>query len=248
MALEFYQHPELYDALLPAGAHLPFYLDLAKEHPEGVLELACGTGQLAVPIAADGISTFGLDQSATMLNAARTRAAASGVTVDLVEGDMRNFEFVRRFGLIFIARNSLLHLLSVQDLVATFAAVRRNLAPGGVFAFDVFTPDVKLLAREAGQRFPVMTVDTAAFGKLVVEGSQHYDAAEQVVRARWYISAADQPDKWVVPIVVRVIFPQELPLLIEAGGLRLVDRFGDLSKQPFGPVSKHQVCFCDAPP
>ena len=246
MALEFYQHPELYDALLPVGAHLPFYLDLAKRHPEGVLELACGTGQLAVPIAADGVATFGLDQSAAMLNAARTRAATSGVTVDLVEADMRNFEFGRRFGLIFIARNSLLHVLSAQDLVATFAAVRRHLAPGGVFAFDVFTPDVKLLTRDAGQRFPVMTVDSAAFGRLVVEGSQHYDAAEQVVRATWYISTAAEPDKWVVPLVVRVIFPQELPLLIEAGGLRLAERFGDLSKQPFGPASKHQVCLCTA--
>jgi SAM-dependent methyltransferase len=210
------------------------------------LELACGTGLLAVPIAAAGCSTVGLDQSTAMLGNARARAEAAGVALELVEGDMRNFELGRQFSLIFVARNSLLHVLSIPDLVATFRDVRRHLAPGGVFAFDVFNPDVSLLARTAGQRFAVMTVDSAALGTLVVEASQHYDAAEQVVHGTWYISAADQPDKWVVPVVVRSIFPQELPLLLEAGGLRLLQRFGDLSKQPFTSGSRLQVCLCTA--
>ena len=47
MVSDFYELPDLYDALLPVGPHLPFYCDLATQHPEGVLELACGTGQLA---------------------------------------------------------------------------------------------------------------------------------------------------------------------------------------------------------
>jgi SAM-dependent methyltransferase len=246
MVSDFYQHPDLYDALLPVGAHLPFYLELAKQHPPGVLELACGTGQLAVPMAAAGLQTFGLDRSAAMLTRARTRAEATRVALELVEGDMRDFDVGRRFGFIFIARNSLLHLSSAEDLVATFGAVRRHLAPGGVFAFDVFNPDVKILARPAGQRFPVTNVDTALFGCLTVEGTHNYDAAEQVDRGTWYISSVDKPDNWVVSVVVRSIFPQELPMLLKAGGLHLVQRFGDLSRRPFGPGSPQQVCVCYA--
>ncbi len=49
MVSDFYQHPDLYDALLPVGAHLSFYAALAGQHPEGVLELACGTGQPPCP-------------------------------------------------------------------------------------------------------------------------------------------------------------------------------------------------------
>ncbi len=69
---------------------------------------------------------------------------------------MRDFDLGRRFALIFIARNSLLHLHSTEDILATFAMVRRHLAPGGMFAFDIFNPSVRLLARPPNQRFPVM--------------------------------------------------------------------------------------------
>jgi SAM-dependent methyltransferase len=243
---DFYQHPELYDALLPAGAHLPFYLELARNSPERVLELAVGTGQLAVPIAAAGLRTYGLDRSASMLMHAKRRAAAAGVHLELAEGDMRKFELGCRFSFIFIARNSLLHVLSTADLVATFTAVRRHLAPDSIFAFDVFNPDVKILSRPTGQRFPFMNVTTEVFGSLTVEVTHDYDAAAQVDRGIWYISAADEPDKWVVSVVVRSIFPQELPLLLEAAGLHLVSQFGDLSGEPFGPASPRQVCLCKA--
>ena len=246
MVSDFYDYPELYDALLPVGAHLQFYLDLARQNPGGVLELACGTGQLAVPIAVADLPMIGLDRSPAMLAAARGRAAAAGTSLEFVEGDMRGFDLGRQFNFIFIARNSLLHLSSTDDFVATFAAVRRHLAPGGVFAFDIFNPDVKILAMPKGKRFPVMTVATDSFGSLTVEGSHDYNAAEQVDRGTWYISAAGKPDKWIVSVVVRSIFPQELPLLLAAGGFHLASRFGDLSRQSFGAGSPAQVCLCRA--
>ena len=73
MVSDFYQHPDLYDALLPVGADLPFYLDLARQQAGDVLEVACGTGQLAVPIAAAGSRTVGVDRSASMLATAKKR-------------------------------------------------------------------------------------------------------------------------------------------------------------------------------
>ncbi|SRR6266542_4066868 len=159
---------------------------------------------------------------------------------------MRDFDLGRCFRLIFVARNSLLHLLSTEDLLAAFVAVKRHLAPNGIFAFDVFNPDVRILARPTDRRFPVMEVTTDAFGSLCVEGSHDYDAAGQVNHGTWYISTPDEPDKWVVPVPVRSIFPQELPLLVSAGGLELVERFGDVSREPFGARSPRQVCLCRA--
>ena len=91
-----------------------------------------------------------------------------------------------------------------------------------------------------------MTVDTASFGRLTVEGSHNYNAAEQVDRGTWYVSTSAERDKWVVSVVVRSIFPRELPLLLEAGGLRMSQRFGNLLKEPFGATSPQQVCLCEA--
>jgi SAM-dependent methyltransferase len=174
---DFYDHPALYDALLPVRAHLPYYTELARQASGDVLELACGTGQLTVPIASAGLPIVGLDLSPQMVIAARARAAAANVSVEHLLGDMRNFDLDRQFALIFIARNSLLHLHSTEDILAAFAAIRRHLAPGGMFAFDVFNPNVRLLARPADERFPVMQVETELFGTLSVEGTNDYDSA-----------------------------------------------------------------------
>jgi hypothetical protein len=89
-----------------------------------------------------------------------------------------------------------------------------------------------------------MEVSTGAFGSLCVEATHDYDPATQVNCGTWYISAPGKRDAWIVPVVVRSIFPQELPLLVSAAGLELVSRFGDLSRGPFGPGSLSQVCLC----
>jgi hypothetical protein len=91
-----------------------------------------------------------------------------------------------------------------------------------------------------------MEKPTATFGVLRVEGTDDYDSTTQVNSGTWYISTPDNPDAWVVPVVLRSIFPQELPLLISAAGLELVSRFGDLSRAPFGPGSRAQICLCRA--
>jgi len=122
--------------------------------------------------------------------------------------------------------------------------VRRHLAPDGVFAFDVFNPDVRLLARARGERAFVMSAPSERYGELTVEATNDYDAAAQVNRATWYISTPSQPDRWVAPLHLRSIFPQELPLLLEGSGFRLLSRAGDLQGSPFTSASARQVCVC----
>ena len=241
---DLYDHPELYDELWQAGAHVPFYRDLARQQAGAVLELACGTGQITVPLALTGLPTVGVDASSAMLTAARRRASDANAAVAFIQADMRQLAFDREFDFIFIARNSLLHLLSTDDLLAALTAARRHLTSEGIFAFDVFNPDVRLLARPHGPRFPVMEVDTPSFGRVSVEDTRDYDPATQVNRGVLYMSTADTRDAWTMPLVLRNIFPQELPLLVAAAGLELVNRFGDLARGPFGSGSRMQICLC----
>jgi SAM-dependent methyltransferase len=241
-----YDHPEIYDALLHPEGHLAHYAALAERHPGAVLELACGSGQLTVSLARHDRTVVGIDLSRPMLAVAEQRATAAGVTVEFLEADMRTFSLARQFALVFIARNSLLHLGTTDDYIATFAAVRRHLAPGGVLAFDVFNPDVHMLAQPAGERAFVMRAPSEQYGELVVEATSDYDAATQLNRATWYISAPGRPDAWVTPLHLRSIFPQELPLLLAAGGFRLLSRSGDLTGEAFASGSPRQVCICEA--
>ncbi len=240
-----YQNPDLYDALLPvSGNQLNYYRTLAQRHPGPLLELACGTGQIIVPIAARGTPAFGLDIAPEMVAAARQRAQAAGVRVELLEADMRNFELGQAFSLIFIARNSLLHLSEQHEFTALFAAVRRHLAPGGILAFDIFKPSFSRRSVWSTERFPAMRKTSPLCGELIVEETSDYDAVSQVNRATWFISTAEKRDAWVVPLHLRWIFPQELLALLAANGFRLICRDGDYSGGDFTRESQLQVCQC----
>lgn len=240
-----YDDPDLYDALLPASpAHLEYYLNLARPCSGGVLDLACGSGQLTVPVASLGGNAAGVDLSSAMLAAARRRAAAAGQRVEWVAADMRDFDLGRRFSLIFIARNSLLHLSTLEDFAGFFSSVRKHLHSDGILAFDVFNPSLRLLSRPSGERYPVMTKVSPVHGELTVEVAGDYDPISQVNRSTWFVSTAERRDAWVFPLHLRSIFPQELLTLLAANRVELLRRDGDLAGGGFTGASSSQVCQC----
>ena len=119
---------------------IEFYVEEARRSGGPVVELAVGTGRIAVPIAASGIEVIGVDSSAGMLEVAREAAAAAGVEVDLRLGDLRDPPVEGTFPLVIVAFRSLLHMETEGDRRAALRAVHRLLEPGGRLVFDVFAP------------------------------------------------------------------------------------------------------------
>jgi SAM-dependent methyltransferase len=249
MSQAFYSRARLYDLMFPGGGPaVDFYRTEAHRQGGRVLEIACGTGNKLIPIASDGPSCVGLDLSSDMLAEAQRKADERGAVVDWVQGDMREFDLGRTFDFVFITANSLLHLHDSEDLVSCFRSVRRHLAPGARFVFDVFNPSVRLLAEADGVR---RTRKSLSFvdpdrGNVSVDVAETYDAPAQVTRGTWYLSTGSEPDFVVAPLEIRSIFPQELLLLVSLGGLRLVERFGDWSGQPLAVDSPLQLCICES--
>jgi ubiquinone/menaquinone biosynthesis C-methylase UbiE len=118
-------------------------LGAAQEGP--VLELGCGTGRIAVPVARAGARVVGIDRSQEMLARARTRIARTrlGGRLTLVRGDIRDLPFRPRvrFGAVLAAYGILQSLTRERDLMRTFESVARVLRRGGLFAIDV-VPDL----------------------------------------------------------------------------------------------------------
>lgn len=244
---QFYSHAELYDRLFPENRQAAdFYRAAADRHGGTVLELGCGTGSKLIPIASAGHPCVGMDLSPQMLHEAERKAAERGVEVEWVPGDMRDFELGRTFDLVIIAANSLLHLQQPEDLVACLRSVRRHLSPGGRLVFDVFNPSVHLLARADGhrRRRDALSFVDPARGVVHVDVAETYDAASQVTRGTWFFSTDSEPDFFVAPLEIRSIFPQELPLLLALGGLRMVERCGDWSRTAFTADAALQICVC----
>jgi len=163
MIESLYSSARLYDLMYPQPSEVStkvgFYLDLAAAARRPVLELACGTGSMLLPIAAQGIECEGVDLSSDMMAEARAKFEAEELSAPFHVGDMASFDLGRRFGLIFIASNSLLHVHAADDIVRCFQSVRTHLDHGGRFAFDVFNPSVQLLPAltERGARCDALT-------------------------------------------------------------------------------------------
>ena len=152
----------------------------------------------------------------------------------------------RTFDLVFIAANSLLHLHEAEDLVDCLRSVRRHLAPGARLIFDVFNPNVRMLAQADGVRRRRETLSFVDPDRGVhVDVAERYDAAAQVTRGRWYFSTDSVTDFVVAPLEIRSIFPQELPLLLSLGGLRVIQRFGDWSRAPLTAAAALQLYVCE---
>ncbi|MDZ5662402.1 class I SAM-dependent methyltransferase [Nocardioides sp. S-58] len=249
MSERFYADGRRYDRLFPGGEQaIAFYRAEADRQGGSVLELGSGTGHKLVPIASDGHPCTGLELSPEMLAEARRKADDRGVEVTWVQGDMRSFDLGRTYDLVMIAANSLLHLHEAADVVACFRTVRRHLAPGGRLVLDVFNPSVEVLARADGvrRRRDALSFADPDRGILHVDVAETYDAAAQVTRGTWSFSTDAEADVVVAPLGMRSIFPQELPLLLSLGGLRLVERYGDWSRAPFTGESPLQLCICEA--
>lgn len=248
MSEQFYSDARLYDRLFPGGEQaVDFYRTEADRQGGSLLELGCGTGNKLIPIASDGHPCTGLELSPDMLAEAQRKAHERGVEVEWVQGDMREFDLGRKFDLVFIAANSLLHLHEADDLVRCFRSVRRHLAPGARLIFDVFNPSVRMLAQADGVRHrrDALSFADPDRGVVHVDVAETYDAAAQVTRGRWFFSTDSDADFVVAPLEIRSIFPQELPLLLSLGGLRVVERFGDWSRAPLTSDSALQLCICE---
>jgi SAM-dependent methyltransferase len=131
-----------------------FYLEQAElVAPGPVVELAVGTGRIAVPIAAAGISVIGVDSSAGMLEICRERAEVAGVgeLVDLRFGDLREPPVSERVELVICPFRSYLHLHTDQERLGALLAARELLVPGGRLIFDVFAPAADDIAETHGR-------------------------------------------------------------------------------------------------
>lgn len=130
-----------------------FYVEEALASGGPVVELAVGTGRIAVPIARAGVRVIGVDQSPGMLAVAAEAAAAAGVSqlVDLRVGDLREPPVAERVPLVVVPFRSLLHMRDEAEKLRALRAARELLEPGGRLVFDVFAPSAEDIAETHGR-------------------------------------------------------------------------------------------------
>jgi SAM-dependent methyltransferase len=242
MGTPFYRDGKFYDAMHQGVLHdVDFYVEEALRCGGPVLELACGTGRLTLAIAAKGVEIWGLDIEATMLAQARAKAEAQGLGVEWVQADIRDYDLGRRFKLIFIPFNSLLHLHDQASYRDFFASARRHLLPGGRLIIDVYNPSVAMLGAPPQRKLVMEFLDPVTQEKAVIEELRDYDALSQVNRVTWFCSSATRKDYLVHDLHLRCLYPQELLQMLGLHGFEVERAYGGHQRQPLASESRLQL-------
>ena len=231
----------------PAFDHAYWETVIQETAPRRILELACGTGRVTIPMARLGVAEeiVALDASAPFLDRLRERLAVEEEpvrrAVTVVEGDMRRPAVDGQFDLIMVPFNSLAYLIRREDRVACLDATRSLIAPDGTFAFDLMQPRYDFLA-ESVQPCPPLRVDVdhaapdLGVTRFLRTYSDVYDARTQTLRStnRYEIHhASGRVEHRIADLDWHMYFPEELDLLLTDAGLEVTERYGDYDRTPW---------------
>jgi SAM-dependent methyltransferase len=244
--LPLYEDAQFYDLEFASrDLEIPFYRRWAKNAAEPILEVACGTGRLTLPIAEDGREIVGLDVSAPMLERAREKAARRGLSVRWVLQDCRLMDIGESFALIFSATNAMQHLLDGPSVDAFLSAARRHLRPEGLLVLDVFNPDPAKLARKKEEVYLHKTFAGEDGKSIDVQAASWYAADSQQLKFALTYRRGDEVVR-TKQVTMRCFFPEELLAVCRHNGLAVVQRFGDYDEREFDAHSPKQILVCRA--
>lgn len=218
----------------PLDGDVEFFVRQARRTGGPVLELGCGTGRVALPIARAGLEVVGIDLSPHMLKRARGKAKREGLPAHFRRGDMRRFRLGRRFRLVFIAFRTFQHLLTPKDQQACLERVRKHLAKGGRFIVNLFDPKLDLCVpgrkSTTGHRERMRHPVSGNRVDMHVENREN-DPLTQTFRETWVWTERGRGGRVIRrtkdELRLRWTYRYEMRYLLERAGFRVVRCHGD---------------------
>lgn len=248
-------------------AAIDFYMELAQQTGGPILDIACGTGRVAIPLARAGFEVTGIDIVPAMLEQARRKSV--GLPITYVDGDARDFHLDTKFRMAFLTGNAFMMFLTRADQEGLLARVREHLAPGGLLAFETRNPlwampkarpfdsaTYSVMFERDGGFFANLETDEeetvwesyidAQGREVTIANSQVWDHVNQWMTwkgvRRWQENGA--PHERTSHITVRYTFPQELQSLLHYNCFDVLHTYGDWDKSPLTGESMNMIVVC----
>ena len=133
-----------------------FWVGQARRYGGPVLELACGTGRIAIPLAREGFEVTGIDLAESMLEQAERNSQEEGLDIEWAKADMRHFSLGKTFLLIICPSQSISRMVTIEDLEECLSRVKEHLKPDGLFIMELYNPSMEILSRGEGERSPLL--------------------------------------------------------------------------------------------
>lgn len=223
---------ERYDDI-PRGdetAAVAFLEQLARGGP--ALELAIGTGRIALPLAARGVRVQGVDISPAMV--ARLRRKPGGDRIPVTMGDFADVPVPGSFRLVYVVFNTLFNLLTQDEQVRCFENVAAHLTDDGSFVVEAFVP--AYLTRLRDDQY--VDAEAISVDEVRLDVGRHDPVTQRLYESHVSLTAEGVR---LNPIVTRYAWPSELDLMARIAGLRLRDRWAGWHREPFNAASSAHV-------
>jgi len=207
-------------------------VDLLAELAHGgpALELAVGTGRIALPLCARGIAVHGIELSPHMVEQLRAKPGADAVEVTV--GDMTTTRVAGTFALVYVLWNAIMNVTTQQEQVAVFSNAAAHLEPHGYFVVEVEIPQLRRVP--PGEPGWVFTLRDDHVGIQTFD-----DPVGQVSWSHHWMEVEGRVIRHSAPY--RYVWPAELDLMGQLAGFRVRDRWSGWSREPFDADSVNQV-------
>ena len=251
---------DLYDHVVPYRERpdVSFYVQAGLDAGGPVLEIGCGTGRVLIPMARAGIEIVGMDLSLHMLEVCRQRLLSEPADVQsrvqLVQADMRSFDFARQFQLVTIPFRPFQHLLTVEDQLACLTCIFRHLLPGGRLVLDLFNPSLEALTRpnlgeEIGQEPEFTTPDGRRVTRRNRTVARDYFNQINQVELIYYVTHPDgREERLVHAFPMRYLFRFEAEHLLALSGFTIEHLYADFDRNPYGTSYPGDLIFVACKP
>ena len=242
-SFEEFQDPETYDLQCDKyDEDCPFVEQWARSLGGPLLDLACGTGRMALRLAAQGYQVTGVDIVPEMIARARQKAAEHSVSIEWVVADARTFQLQKQFPCIYMLMNAFQFFLTREDQEAMLARVHEHLQPEGCFLFETRNPSPRNLFE---LRHPEGEKYTTPEGwQLVVTEQQQYDPTTQIQHYTRYLKflrpGAQHVEK-THRTALRYVFLQEMEALLFYNGFQILSCYGNWQQDPLTAASPAMI-------
>lgn len=222
-----------YDESGPRGdeaAAVAFLEKLAGEGP--ALELAIGTGRIALPLSDSGIRVDGIDFSPAMI--AKLRSKPGGERISVTIGNFAQVAVPDKYRLIYVVFNTLFNLLTQDEQVSCFENVAAHLTDDGFFVVEAEVPAEWYRLRN----HQYVDLEAIEVGSVRLDVAR-FDPVKQLLEET-HVALTDSGID-LKPIVTRYAWPSELDLMARIAGLQLKERWGGWSRDPFTGSSRNCI-------
>ncbi len=230
---------------------LDMYRNFAQLRSGPLLELACGSGRLLLPLAGDGYELVGVDSSATMLKLAREALEQVGLAerCRLVQQDMSTMKLGQTFSMAFVALGSFAHLTSRRQQQQALAAIRAHLTVGGLFILDISNADVRYMENLSGQVLHQGTWSQEDGTMLTHFVSPASSQTQHLLELTHFYDVHTQGgpvQRTVISTHLYLFERSEMELLLEGADFAIKEVYGDYDLGPYEHESPRMVFLAEA--